>query len=145
MPCRSTQSPLRADLDCHPCFKGAGARLNDVVNYVKERPSYVWDLEFSNKQAHLEQLYTISKTKSDVWEYEQEHRLAFPLTELEPHGGHYFAPIHPQAVRCVSYGEFIDEVFKDRIERILRHPDFSHVDFFQVQRDPHSYSLVRAG
>lgn len=126
----------------HKCFERA--RLNDDVSYVKERPSYVWDLEFSNKQAHLDQLYKISKTKSDAWEYEREYRLAFPLKELELHGGHYLVPIHPQAVRCVIYGEFIDEVFKNRIEHILKHPDFSNVDRLQVQRDSHSYSLVRA-
>jgi hypothetical protein len=128
----------------HPCFKGAGARLNDDVIYVGERPRYFWDLEVLDKEKHLAQLREISKTKSDAWAYEWESRLVFLLEELEQHGGHYFVPIHPQAVRCVIYGELIDGVFKDQIERILRHPDFSHVDLFRVQRDPHSYSLVRA-
>jgi hypothetical protein len=125
----------------HECFKHAGARLNDKVNYIRERPGYFWDLEVHDKPKHLRQLYEISKTKSDVWAYEREYRLAFPITEVEQRGIHCFVPIHPQAVRRVVYGERIDVEFMGRIESILQQPDFSHVRRFQIQRDPYSYSL----
>ncbi len=56
----------------HKCFERA--RLNEPVTYTTERPKYFWDLD---KEARLNQLRAISKTKSEVWKHEREHRLAY--------------------------------------------------------------------
>jgi Protein of unknown function (DUF2971) len=120
----------------HPCF--GKARINEEVTYVKDRPTYFWGLD---KEANLKQIAALTKSKSEVWKHEREHRLAYPLKDLTCLGAHYFVDLDPQAVRRVVYGSQIDPDQKRRIEKVLQHRDFAHVFRYVIEPDPQKYSL----
>jgi hypothetical protein len=120
----------------HECL--SRALFNGRVVYAEERPTWDW---CADDQGFKNQMIESVRTKSDVWDYEREYRLAFPLTELQQHGGRFFVTLHPQAVRRVIFGEQMEPEFMDRIESLLRSPDFAHVGRFQAQRDSRTYSL----
>lgn len=114
------------------------ARLNERVNYATQRPERAWD-----RQGTLlwEEMKRLTRTKSKVWAYEREYRLAFPVEELEQHGNHCFVALHPQAVRRIIYGDQMDSEFRRRIEQLLGSPDYHHVRRYEVKRDSRTYSL----
>ena len=114
------------------------ARVNERVHYATQRPERAWDHQGGSL---WEELKKITRTKSKVWAYEREYRLAFPIEELERHGDHCFVALHPQAVRRVVYGEQMDSAFRRRIDELLGHPDYRHVCRYIVKRDARTYSL----
>jgi len=120
----------------HECF--GRARINEKVHYNKCRPKRKWDRAGIAKS---EELKKVCITKSKIWQYEREHRIAIPLNELEKRNGQYFVKLHPEAVQHIIYGEQMDREYMRRIEFLLNRSDFSHVRRFQIQRDPRSYSI----
>jgi hypothetical protein len=49
------------------------ARVNERVHYSKRRPERAWDRQGASR---LEDIKRITQTKSEVWAYEREYRLA---------------------------------------------------------------------
>lgn len=116
----------------------ARARLNERVQYSKKRPTREVDREGA---AFFEELKKLTRTKSHVWSYEREYRLAFPIEELEHDKEHCFVALHPQAVRRVIYGDQLDSEWKGRIDGLLSCSDYRHVRLYEVKRDPKDYLL----
>ncbi|MBW7997053.1 MAG: DUF2971 domain-containing protein [Candidatus Glassbacteria bacterium] len=117
------------------------------VNYTNERPEYAGFSFSKNEQQQIEHMAAIFfLTKAKIWEYEQEWRFIRELEcadkYIEVNGEKICLYKFPAGAICtVILGCKRTEAFKVKVEYILSHKQYSHVNLFQVGIDLRQYSL----
>ncbi len=116
------------------------------VKYPKHRVSIDPQVEAGTK-LWWKQLHRIMFSKSLEWEYENEHRIVFRLSDLisgklKNNRKGYFIDIWRSTINCIILGCLISPKAESALNKELSfRKHFSHVKRFRAERHPKSFSL----
>lgn len=131
---------------------GDGVTMDRVI-YSKKRPRV--DLLLKDKEERLRQSCKVLITKSESWDYEDEHRnviLNETLEKLQKDNkasfrdfngkGTWFLRLRPEAIKEIIFGLFADQGLKTTV-RNLASDKMPDVKFFQVaiSKDEYDFEL----
>jgi hypothetical protein len=128
----------------HPFFKiERGLRK---VMYVENRPVYSLNERLSPGRK-VELGIELALCKSLCWQYEEELRQVFRLHLLEKRAlsdgrDEYFMPINPEMVKAIILGLRTKEKTKAEIRKILRAPEWKHVETKSMRLHEKEYALI---
>lgn len=119
------------------------------VDFAKEPAELLLDLLHRSREGidkkKKEQMIAPIRTKADVWEYEDEHRIIVPMEDVKSRylneQKFEFIPFPIKAVHTVDFGINYPKSNRDQLIKTLREGRGSHIQFRQCARKHNRYEF----